>query len=76
MVRRDGAEIRRERIQKVTKRVLSLLHEHGEISLSKTIALLQYEFGLTKERLKEYLKIGQDTGHFVIDTENDEIKNN
>ena len=76
MVRRDGAEIRRERIQKVTRRVLSLLHEHGEISLSKTIALLQYEFGLTKERLMEYLKIGEDTGHFVVDTENNEIKNN
>ena len=32
------------------------------------------EFGLTKAKLVEYLKIGEDTGHFVIDIENDKIK--
>jgi len=74
MVRIDGAEIRKERIQQVTKRVLSLLHEHGEISLSKTIALLQYESGLTTEKLMEYLKIGEATGHFIIDVENDKAR--
>jgi len=73
MVRRDGAEIRKERIQKVTKRVLSLLQKHDELSLSKTLAILEYETGLTKEKLMEYLAIGADTGHFVIDVENDKI---
>lgn len=74
MVRRDGAEIRKERIQQITKRVLSLIHEHGELSLSKTLALLEYETGLTKPKLMEYLTISAGTGHFVIDVEDDKIK--
>ena len=74
MVRRDGAEVRRERIQQMTSRVLSLLHKHGEIPLSKTLAALEYEFGLTKPKLMEYLKISEDTGHFAIDIEKDKIK--
>jgi len=73
MVRKDGAEVRKERIQQITKNVLSLLHEHGELSLSKALAILEYETGLTKEKLTEYLAIGADTEHFVINVENDKI---
>lgn len=58
MVRRDGAEVRKERIQQITKHVLSLLHKNdGEIPLSKTIALLQYEFGLRRATVMEYSKL-------------------
>lgn len=75
MVRRDGAEVRKERIQQITKHVLSLLHKNnGEIPLSKIIALLQYEFGLRRATVMEYLKIGEDTMHFIVDVENDKIK--
>ena len=78
MVRRNGAEIRKERIQQVTQYVLSLLHKNndGEILLSKTIALLEYRIGLTRQKLMEYLKIGQETEHFIIDIENDKITKN
>ena len=74
MVRRDGAEVRRERIQQITSRVLSLLHKHGEIRLKKTLATLEYETGLKRETLIEYLKTGEDTDHFTLDFENDKIK--
>lgn len=74
MVRSDGAEVRRGRIQKTTSFVLSLLHKNnGQIPLAKTLALLQYETGLTREKLIEYIFIGADTGHFIVDVENDKI---
>ena len=76
MVRRDGAEIRRERIEYVTKSVLSLLHESGsdEIILSKILAQLEAETGNRRERLMEYLQNGHDRERFIIDKENDKIK--
>jgi len=74
MVRRDGAEVRRERIQQIVTCVLGLLHKkNGQIPLSETIALLQYEMGLTKPKLMEYLKIGEDTGHFIVEIEKNTI---
>jgi len=75
MVRRDGAEVRRERIAFVTKRVLGWLNEkNGEIRLSKALAQLEAETGNRRERLREYLKNGEDRERFVIDQEDDKIK--
>ena len=74
MVRRDGAEVRKERIQEITKFILSSLHEHGELSLSKTLAILEYKIGLTKPKLKEYITLGAETERFILDSENDKIK--
>jgi hypothetical protein len=73
MVRRDGAEIRKERIQEIARLVQRLLHSHGEISFSKTLATFQYEFGLTKEKLTEYLEILEGLGQFILDKEHDKI---
>jgi hypothetical protein len=75
MVSRDGAQIRKERIQEITKRVLSYLcKKDGEVPLSKTLAFLEYDIGLRREKFVEYLNIGSDVGRFVIDKENDKIK--
>jgi len=75
MVSRDGAAIRRGRIQHATKQVLSTLQRNnGVISLSRTLAVLQYEIGLTRDKLMEYLTIAADAEFFVIDVENDKIK--
>jgi hypothetical protein len=74
MVRKDGAEARKERLQKVAQAIQGALHKEGEISLSKTAASLQYELGLTKERTQEYLEILEKLDHFVIDLEFDKIK--
>jgi len=74
MVRRDGAEVRRERIQKIGRRVIALLHEKGNgIRLGKTVSRLAYEFGLTKEKIMEYLRILEDLDRFVLDVENDKV---
>ena len=75
MVRRDGMAVRRERIQNIIKRVLSLLaqSENDEIPLSKTKAMLEYEIGSRPERLMEYLQVGVKTEKFVIDEDNDKI---
>jgi len=74
MVRKNGAEVRRQRIQEIGKYILAKLHDHHEISLSKTLAALQYEFGLTKEKLIEYLSILQNVDRFIIYAEDDKIK--
>lgn len=74
MVRKDGAEVRRQRIAEIGKAVQKSLLNHGEIVLSKTIAVLQYESGLTKEKVLEYLEVLENLGQFEIDRENDKIK--
>ena len=74
MVRRDGAEARKERIQQIICRVVAKLNRGEEVVLSKTISEIQYDFGLTKQTIIEYLEIGQDLGRFEIDAENDRIK--
>lgn len=69
MVRRNGAEARKERLQLIARLIQSQLHKEGEISLPKTIAELQYESGLTEEKILEYLRILEDLGQFVVDEE-------
>ena len=72
---RDGAEVRRQRIQEVMRTTMSLLNtsEKGEIPLSLTIAQLEYETGLRPEKILEYLKIGEKLKRFEIDENNDKI---
>ena len=74
MVRRDGAEIRKERMQEVARLIHRTLANEKEASLSRTLALLQYEFGLTKEKLMEYLTILESLGHFIVEKEQDKLK--
>ena len=73
MVRRDGAEIRKERIQEIIKRVMSLLYDKEEIELDSTVATLEYETGLRPEKILEYLKVGEKLKRFEIDMDNDKI---
>ena len=74
MVRRDGAEVRKERMQEVARFVQKSLLNEKELSLSKTTAVLAYETGLTKEKLTEYLSILENLGQFVVEKEQDKIK--
>jgi hypothetical protein len=74
LVRKDGAEARKERIEQIAKRILSKLYNGKEISLSREIAEIQYEFGLTKERIMEYLEILQTTDRFRLDKDRDKIR--
>ena len=74
MVRRDGAEVRKERIQEIARLIQRSLLNHGKISLSKTVATFQYEFGLTKEKVIEYLGILEGLGQFVVEKERDKIR--
>ena len=74
MVRKDGAEARKERIKQTSQFVhASLFKSNGSIPLSKTAAYLQAETGLTRERIMEYLQILQELGQFVIDEKNNRI---
>jgi len=74
MVRRDGAEIRKERIQEVIRKIVALLHNHKEIELDSTVAVLEYETGLRPEKIMEYLKIGDRLKRFELDIDRDKIR--
>jgi len=75
MVRKDGAEARRERIEKIGKGVHSSLeHNNGEIPLGKTVSGIAVQTGLTTERIMEYLTLLADADHFILDIEGDKIK--
>jgi len=74
MVRRDGAAVRKQRIEEIGRFIMSNLAMNREIPLSKTLALLQYKTGLTKEKLMEYIGILQDLERFTIDIEKDKIR--
>ena len=74
MVRSDGAEVRKERIQDIVRRVVAKLNQGEQVFFSKTISEIQYDHGLTRQTVMIYLKIGQDLGRFKIDKENDRIK--
>jgi len=79
MVRRDGAEARKERIDMIARSIQAALNaakQQGSdfIPLKRTLALLMRQTGLTKEKLMEYLEILQDDGSFIIDQERDQIR--
>ncbi len=74
MVRKDGAFTRQQRIQEMTSFVVGqLAGAKGELPLSKTVALLAYKKGLTKDKVVEYLELAADLDRFVISKETDKI---
>jgi hypothetical protein len=74
MVRKDGAEVRRQRMHEVAQAVLKALAQENPLTMSKTLASLQYSTGLTREKLLEYLGIMQEMGQFALDVEKDQIR--
>lgn len=75
MVRRDGAAVRKERIQEIARIIqASLLKNSGGLSLKQTVATLQYEIGLTSEKIMEYLVVLENLGRFTLDKEHDAVK--
>jgi hypothetical protein len=74
MVKRDGAELRKERMQTIARSIQkSLTVNNGELTLSKTVLILSYDIGLSIPRVNEYLDILQGLGQFTIDREHDKI---
>ena len=74
MVKRDGAAVKKERIQEIAKLIQRSLLNNKELSLSKTVATLEYEIGLRPERIMEYLTVLETIGQFIIDNEGDKIQ--
>ena len=77
MVRKDGAEARKERIAKIAANVQAALYlnrDLGYISLRKTVAKQELESGLTHQKIMEYLALLVEADQFEIDLENDKIR--
>jgi hypothetical protein len=52
LVRRDGAAIRKQRIQEIAQFIAAQLHKHDEVPLSKTVSVLALKSGLTKDKIR------------------------
>jgi len=77
MVRRDGAEARKERIAKIAANVKAALYlnkDLGYISLKKIVAKQELGTGLTREKILEYLALLVEADQFEIDLEKDQIR--
>jgi predicted AAA+ superfamily ATPase len=74
MVRRDGAEAKKERMEQIAKRLTAALYVESPISLSKMTAQIEYDFGLSKTTIKEYLQTLQELERFTIDEANNQIR--
>ena len=70
MVRRDASELRRQRIQAIDK----MLQGTGKVNLTKTLALIQYKHGITKQTALTYLEVLQDLGKIVIHSDENIIE--
>lgn len=73
MVRHDGAEAKKQRMEQMARNVLSALTQENELPLSNTVAGFEYAFGLTRERIVEYLETLEKLGRFTLDKERDKI---
>jgi hypothetical protein len=80
MVRRDGAEARKERITMIARTIQAVLHkkkenqEPEELPLDKTVAKLSIETGLTREKIMEYLRLLETDGQFALDMDKNKIR--
>ncbi len=77
MVRKDGAESRKERIAKIAANVQAALYQNkdlGFISLKKTVAKQALETGLTCIKIMEYLALLVEADQFEVDLERDQIR--
>lgn len=79
MVRKDGAETKKERIVKIAQTLQAMLFQAKEkgmdyIPLENTKALVEFDTGLTPEKIASYFAVIQKIGQIEIDTEKDQIK--
>jgi hypothetical protein len=77
MTRNDGVEVRRERIAPINQSIMALFNnnkEKTEFPLDTILAEIEYNTGLTKKRILEYLSIGEKRGLFILDIANNRIR--
>ena len=73
MVRKDGAEARKDRLKEIAESIQRGLYKQQELSLSTTVAQIQYDFGLTEGKASEYVKLLERLGRFTLNEKEDKI---
>ena len=80
MVKRDGAETRRERITEIARFIQAAFQkkkeagESEELSLSKLVSTMMFLKGLTKDTVMEYLEVIQGMEQIEVDVVNDKVR--
>ena len=76
-IRNDGVDARKTRIHQVVEKITSLLNANKDIKwipLKRTFAEIEYETGLTKQKILVYAGLGVERGIYLIDEKNDQIR--
>lgn len=74
LVRKDGAEARKERIAEIAKTIQSELYaNNGDISLRRISARIQITTGLTHLKVMEYLQLLSEAGQFELNEKDEKI---
>jgi len=77
MGRNDAVEVRKERIAKVCEMIMAMLNadKTGDgVFLDTAIAEIEYNTGLTEQRILKYAANGEKRGRFIIDVKENKIK--
>jgi len=75
MVRNDGAEARRERMEKISRNLNQMFDRGEKPILSTTVCEIIYSTGLSETKVHEYLKILEKLGKITLDFRADRILN-
>lgn len=76
-IRNDGIDARRVRIHQVVECIVAQLNANTQIKwipLKQTFSAIEYETGITQQKILTYAKLGETRGIYLIDEENDQIK--
>jgi GTP-binding protein EngB required for normal cell division len=74
MVRHNGAEARKERLQEIARFIQRALYTSNELSLSGTLVQIEYNFGLTEAKAMEYFRLLEKLEQFILVEKEDKIK--
>jgi hypothetical protein len=73
MVRNDGAEARRERMERIARNLTAAFNENRTPMLSVAVAEIIFSTGLSETKVYEYLGILHKLGKIVLDQKADRI---
>lgn len=80
MVRNDGADAKTERLKTIAAYFHAEHHKQKSagdpqaVPLAKAIPYIEYNLGLSKKRIMEYLEIIENAGQIKIDKDNGLVK--
>lgn len=71
---KKSTEARKEQLQEIAKLIQNSLLSQNKIPCPQAVSQLHCEFGLTKERIIDFIELLQNLGPFILDEKKQKIK--